>query len=110
VSVIAVLDRLRVAGARFLLSFLPESDINRIAITPPYGKRSFAALVPTMPMAMWSRPRSSRRRRKGGRVIASRKYGADRAGPARTVAQSLGSADALLIATMASRWWRRRTR
>src|SRR5205823_8069450 len=36
--------------------------------------------------------------RKGRRVIAFEKYGADRAAPARTLAQSLGSADALLIA------------
>jgi ABC-type branched-subunit amino acid transport system substrate-binding protein len=36
--------------------------------------------------------------RKGGRVVAFEKYSADRATPARTVAQSLGSADALLIA------------
>jgi hypothetical protein len=36
--------------------------------------------------------------RKGGRVIAFEKYGADRATPARNVAQSLGQADALLLA------------
>jgi len=36
--------------------------------------------------------------RKGGRIVAFEKYGADRATPARTVAQALGQADALLIA------------
>ena len=36
--------------------------------------------------------------RRGGRIVAFEKYGADRAGPARTVAQALGSADALFIA------------
>ena len=48
---------------------------------------------------MWWRPRSSRRSaRKGGRIVAFEKYGADRATPARTVAQALGAADALFIA------------
>jgi hypothetical protein len=36
--------------------------------------------------------------RRGGRIVAFEKYGADRATPARTVAQQLGSADALFIA------------
>jgi ABC-type branched-subunit amino acid transport system substrate-binding protein len=36
--------------------------------------------------------------RRGGRIAAFEKYGSDRAGPARTVAQALGSADALMIA------------
>ena len=36
--------------------------------------------------------------RKGGRIVAFEKYGSDRAGAARNVAQSLGSADALLLA------------
>src|SRR5882724_1377684 len=36
--------------------------------------------------------------RRGGRIVAFEKYGADRATPARTVAQALGQADALLLA------------
>src|SRR6202043_734197 len=36
--------------------------------------------------------------RKGGRIVAFEKYGADRATPARTVAQALGTADALFLA------------
>ena len=36
--------------------------------------------------------------RRGGRVVAFEKYGADRATPARNVAQSLGQADALFLA------------
>jgi len=36
--------------------------------------------------------------RKGGRIVAVEKYGADRATAARTVAQALGQADALLLA------------
>ena len=48
---------------------------------------------------MWWRRRSSRRSAaSGGRIVAFEKYGADRAGAARTVAQALGSADALFIA------------
>ena len=36
--------------------------------------------------------------RKGGRIVAFEKYGADRATAARTVAQGLGTADALFLA------------
>ena len=36
--------------------------------------------------------------RRGGRVVAFEKYGADRTGAARTIAQALGSADALFLA------------
>src|SRR5262249_5171262 len=36
--------------------------------------------------------------RRGGRIVAFEKYGADRTTPARNVAQALGQADALLIA------------
>jgi ABC-type branched-subunit amino acid transport system substrate-binding protein len=36
--------------------------------------------------------------RKGGRIVAFEKYGADRAGPARNVAQALGGADTLFLA------------
>jgi ABC-type branched-subunit amino acid transport system substrate-binding protein len=84
----------------YLLSFLPESDVNRIVeYSASIGKRSFAALLPdnaygnvveaTFKQAVG---------RKGGRIVAFEKYGADRAGPARNVAQALGSADALFIA------------
>jgi len=48
--------------------------------------------------------------RKGGRVIAFEKYSADRSAAVRTVAAALGSADALMIATTANPWWRRRMR
>ena len=101
VSVIAFSTDSSVAGRGvFLLSFLPESDINRIVdYAAGTGKRSFAALVPdnaygNVVEAAFKQAVG----RKGGRVIAFEKYGADRSGPARTVAQSLGSADALLIA------------
>jgi ABC-type branched-subunit amino acid transport system substrate-binding protein len=101
VSVIAFSTDSSVAGRGvYLLSFLPESDINRIVdYAAGTGKRSFAALVPdnaygNVVEAAFKQAVG----RKSGRVVAFEKYGADRATPARTVAQSLGSADALLIA------------
>jgi ABC-type branched-subunit amino acid transport system substrate-binding protein len=101
VSVIAFSTDSSVAGRGvYLLSFLPESDINRIVdYAAGTGKRSFAALVPdnaygNVVEAAFKQAVG----RRSGRVVAFEKYGADRSTPARTVAQSLGSADALLIA------------
>src|SRR6478735_4427607 len=101
VSVIAFSTDSSVAGRGvYLLSFLPESDVNRIVeYAAGTGKRSFAALLPdnaygNVVEAAFKQAVG----RKSGRVVAFEKYGADRATPARTVAQSLGSADALLIA------------
>ena len=84
----------------YLLSFLPESDVNRIVdYSASIGKKSFAALLPdnaygNVVEAAFKQAVG----RKGGRIVAFEKYGADRAAAARTVAQSLGSADALFIA------------
>src|ERR1700687_4576875 len=101
VSVIACSTDSSVAGRGvYLLSFLPESDVNRIIdYAASTGKRSFAACLPdnaygnvveaTFKQAVG---------RKGGRIVAFEKYGADRAAPTRTVAQSLGQADALFLA------------
>src|SRR5215207_3716549 len=101
VSVIAFsTDSSVAARGVFLLSFLPESDVNRIVdYAAATGKRSFAALVPdnaygNVVEAAFKQAVG----RRGGRVVAFEKYGADRSTPARTVAQSLGSADALLLA------------
>jgi len=101
VSVIAFSTDSSVAGRGvYLLSFLPESDVNRIVeYAAGTGKRSFAALVPenaygNVVEAAFKQAVG----RRGGRVVAFEKYGADRAGAARTVAQALGSADALFIA------------
>jgi ABC-type branched-subunit amino acid transport system substrate-binding protein len=101
VSVIAFSTDSSIAGRGvYLLSFLPESDVNRIIdYSSSIGKRSFAALLPdnaygNVVEAAFKQAVG----RKGGRVVAFEKYGADRAGPARTVAQALGSADALFIA------------
>jgi hypothetical protein len=101
VSVIAFSTDSSVAGRGvYLLSFLPESDVNRIVeYSASIGKRSFAALLPenaygnvvegTFKQAV---------ARRGGRIVGFEKYGADRATAARTVAQALGTADALFLA------------
>src|SRR4051794_8596177 len=101
VSVIAFSTDSSVAGRGvYLLSFLPESDVNRIVdYASSTGKRSFAALLPdnaygNVVEAAFKQAAA----RKGGRVVAFEKYGADRSAAARTVAQALGQADALLIA------------
>jgi ABC-type branched-subunit amino acid transport system substrate-binding protein len=101
VSVIAFSTDSSIAGRGvYLLSFLPESDVNRIVeYSVSIGKRSFAALLPdnaygNVVEAAFKQAVG----RKGGRIVAFEKYGADRATPARTVASSLGTADALLLA------------
>jgi len=101
VSVIAFSTDSSVAGRGvYLLSFLPESDVNRIIeYAAGTGKRSFAALLPdnaygNVVEAAFKQAAG----RRNGRIVAFEKYGADRAAPARTVAQALGSADALFIA------------
>jgi ABC-type branched-subunit amino acid transport system substrate-binding protein len=100
-SVIAFSTDSSVAGRGvYLLSFLPESDVNRIVdYSAGIGKRSFAAMLPdnaygNVVEAAFKQAAA----RKGGRIVVFEKYGADRAGPARTVAQALGQADALFIA------------
>ena len=101
ISVIAFSTDSSIAGRGvFLLSFLPESDVNRIVeYSESIGKKSFAALLPenaygNVVEAAFKQAVG----RRGGRIVALEKYGADRAAPARTVAQALGQADALLIA------------
>jgi ABC-type branched-subunit amino acid transport system substrate-binding protein len=84
----------------YLLSFLPESDVNRvIEYAAVSGKRSFAAMLPenaygNVVEAAFKQAAVKR----GGRVVIFEKYGADRATTARTVAQSLQNADSLLLA------------
>jgi ABC-type branched-subunit amino acid transport system substrate-binding protein len=101
VSMIAFSTDSSVAGRGvYLLSFLPESDVNRIVeYTSSIGKRSWAALLPEN--AYGNVVEASFKQavgRRNGRIVAFEKYGADRAGAARTVAQSLGAADALFLA------------
>nr|WP_148203899.1 penicillin-binding protein activator [Nitrobacter winogradskyi] len=101
VSVIAFSTDSSIAGRGvYLLSFLPESDVTRIVeYAASTGKRSFAAMVPenaygNVVEAAFKQTVG----RRGGRIAAFEKYGSDRASAARNVAQSLRSADALLIA------------
>src|SRR5439155_3694000 len=83
----------------YLLSFLPESDVDRIiGYAASQGRRSFAALVPdnaygTVVEAAFKQMVA----RRGGRVIALERYPLDRAQiqrPARNVAHAAGRADA----------------
>jgi ABC-type branched-subunit amino acid transport system substrate-binding protein len=101
VSMIAFSTDSTVAGRGvYLLSFLPESDVNRIIeYAASTGKRSFAAMLPenaygNVVEAAFKQAVG----RRGGRVVAFEKYGVDRVGAARAIAQALASADALCLA------------
>jgi len=101
ISVIAFSTDSSVAGRGvYLLSFLPESDVSRIVdYSAGVGKRSFAALLPDNAYGtVVEGAFKTAITRKGGRIVALEKYAADRTTPARTVAQALGGADALLLA------------
>jgi ABC-type branched-subunit amino acid transport system substrate-binding protein len=101
VPVIAFSTDSTVAGRGvYLLSFLPESDVNRIVeYSASIGKKSFAALLPENAYGNVVEVAFKQAvGRRGGRIVAFEKYGADRTTPARTVAQALGQADALLMA------------
>ena len=87
----------------YLLSFLPETDVDRIiGYAASQGKRSFAALIPdntygTVVEAAFKQQVA----RRGGRVVALERYPLDKAqiqGPARTVAQAgARAADAVFV-------------
>ena len=100
VSVIAFSTDSSVAGRGvYLLSFLPESDVNRIVdYSASIGKKSFAALLPDNPYGNVVEAAFKQVVGRKGRIVAFEKYSVDRSAAARTVAQSLGSADALFIA------------
>ena len=92
------------AAARgvYLLSFLPESDVERIvSYAASQGRRSFAALVPDN--AYGSVTEAAFKQavgRSGGRVVALERYPLDRAQmqtPVRNVAQAASHADAIFI-------------
>ncbi|WP_424628781.1 penicillin-binding protein activator [Bradyrhizobium sp. SYSU BS000235] len=86
----------------YLLSFLPESDVNRIVeYSAGTGKRSFAAFLPANAYGNVVEAAFKQAvARKGGRIVAFEKYspGAQIQSTAATVAQGLASADALLLA------------
>jgi ABC-type branched-subunit amino acid transport system substrate-binding protein len=104
VSVIAFSTDSSVAGRGvYLLSFLPESDVNRIVeYAASTGKRSFAAFLPDNAYGHVVEAAFKQAvARRGGRIVAFEKYGTDRSqmqASAATVAQALGSADSLLLA------------
>ncbi len=86
----------------YLLSFLPESDVDRIVgFAVAQGKRAFAAAIPdnaygTVVEAAFKQSVG----RRGGRVVALQRYPLDRAqmqAVARTVAQAAGSVDAVFV-------------
>ncbi|ACI91556.1 extracellular ligand-binding receptor [Afipia carboxidovorans OM5] len=104
IPVIAFSTDASVAGQGvYLLSFLPESDVNRVIdYASGTGKRSFAALLPenaygNVVEATFKQAVS----RRGARMAAFEKYSTDPAqmqNAVRNIAQALGSADALLLA------------
>jgi ABC-type branched-subunit amino acid transport system substrate-binding protein len=87
----------------YLLSFLPESDVDRIVdYAAANGKRSFAAVLPDNAYGnVVEGAFKQATARKGARIVALEKYGLDSgqiAGPARTVAQAAArGADAVFI-------------
>lgn len=84
----------------YLLSFLPESDVNRIVeYAAGTGKRSFAAFLPenaygNVVEAAFKQAAA----RRNGRIVAFEKYSGDPGASARTFGPSLANADALLLA------------
>jgi ABC-type branched-subunit amino acid transport system substrate-binding protein len=87
----------------YLLSFLPESDVDRmVSFAISRGKRSFVAVLPdsaygSVVEAQFQQVVSAR----GGRVVAIEKYGTEKAKlaePARRVAAAARQADSLFFA------------
>jgi branched-chain amino acid transport system substrate-binding protein len=86
----------------YLLSFLPESDVERIiGYAATQGKKSFAALVPDNAYGtVVEGAFKGAVARRNGRVVALEHYPLDRnqmQGPARTIAQASNRADAIFI-------------
>ncbi|MGJ4941000.1 penicillin-binding protein activator [Bradyrhizobium sp. HKCCYLS1011] len=102
VSVIAFSTDSSVAGRGvYLLSFLPESDVNRIVeYSAGIGKRSFAALLPdnAYGTVVEGAFKTAISRKGSCRIVAFEKYSGDRTASARAVAQSLAGADTLFLA------------
>jgi ABC-type branched-subunit amino acid transport system substrate-binding protein len=104
ISVIAFSTDSSVAGRGvYLLSFLPESDVERIvSYAARTGKRSFAAMLPDNAYGNVVEGTFKQAASRGGaRIVAFERYGADRAQmqtAARNVAQALPQADALMLA------------
>ncbi|MFZ3358003.1 MAG: penicillin-binding protein activator [Xanthobacteraceae bacterium] len=87
----------------YLLSFLPETDVNRIVqYTASTGKRSYAALIPDNPYGtvVEAAFKQAIARRSGSQIVALERYPHDKAAmaaPIRSIAQSSARADVLFI-------------
>jgi ABC-type branched-subunit amino acid transport system substrate-binding protein len=102
IPVIAFSTDSSVAGRGvYLLSFLPESDVNRIVnYSISTGKKSFAAMLPNNAYGNVVEAAFSQAvARGGGRVVVLERYGdgAQMNGPAANVARALSGADALFL-------------
>jgi branched-chain amino acid transport system substrate-binding protein len=87
----------------YLLSFLPESDVDRIVqYASSTGKHSYAALIPDNPYGtvVEAAFKQAVARRGGSQVVAIERYPHDKAAmatPIRSIAQASARADALFI-------------
>lgn len=90
------------ASGVYLLSFLPESDVDRIVqYATSTGKHSFAALIPDNPYGTVVEAAFKQSvARRNGQVVGLERYPHDRAGmagPAQNITQASARADALFI-------------
>jgi ABC-type branched-subunit amino acid transport system substrate-binding protein len=103
IPVIAFSTDANVASAGvYLLSFLPESDVDRIVqYAASTGKHSYAALIPDNPYGTVVEAAFKQAvARRNGQVVALERYPHDKAamaGPIRNVAQAAARAEALFI-------------
>ena len=87
----------------YLLSFLPESDVDRVVqYATSVGKRSYAALIPDNPYGtvVEAAFKQAIARRSGSQIVALERYPHDKAAmaaPIRNIAQGSTRADALFI-------------
>jgi len=86
----------------YLLSFLPETDVNRIVhYAFSTGKRSYAALIPDNPYGTVVEAAFKQAlARRGGRLVALERYPHDKvamAGPVRNIAAAAPRAEALFL-------------
>jgi ABC-type branched-subunit amino acid transport system substrate-binding protein len=103
IPIIAFSTDTNVASAGvYLLSFLPETDVERIVqYAASTGKRSYAALIPDNPYGTVVEAAFKQAvARRNGRLVVLERYPHDKAamaGPVRNVAAAAAGADALFI-------------
>ena len=103
IPVIAFSTNSNVAAAGvYLLSFLPESDVERlVSYAAQQGKRSYAAAIPDNPYGTVVEAAFKQSvGRRGGRIVALERYTADRnqlQAAIRNLAQAASAADAIFI-------------